>query len=54
MLELKISALPVVVDGKVIGIFSTSDILNGLLRVKRSEVIAVFLSRAVRDPNLVS
>jgi len=50
MLELKISALPVVVDGKPIRIFSTSDILKGLLQAKRSESLAVFLSRAVGDP----
>jgi CBS domain-containing protein len=50
ILELKISALPVVVDAKPIGILSSSDILEGLLHVNRSEVVAVFLSRAVGGP----
>lgn len=45
MLRLKISAVPVVENGKLVGILSTSDILKAFLDVERSEVMAEFLRR---------
>jgi acetoin utilization protein AcuB len=47
MLRLKISAVPVVDDGKPVGILSTSDILKAFLDVERTQEMAEFLRQAV-------
>ena len=47
MLQLKISAVPVVNDGKPVGILSTSDILKAFLDVERTQEMAEFLRQAV-------
>jgi CBS domain-containing protein len=47
MLRLKISAVPVVDDGKPVGILSTSDILKAFLDVARTQEMGQFLRLAV-------
>lgn len=47
MLRLKISAVPVVDDGKPVGILSTSDILGAFLDVARTQEMTEFLRQAV-------
>ena len=46
MLRLKISAVPVVEDGKPLGVLSTSDILRAFLDVERSEEMAELMRKA--------
>ena len=47
MLRLKISAVPVVEDGKPVGILTTSDILRAFLDVQRSEELTQLMRQAV-------
>jgi CBS domain-containing protein len=47
MLRLKISAVPVVVNGKPVGILSTSDILEAFLGIQKSDRMAELLRRTV-------
>ena len=47
MLRLKISAVPVVEDGKPLGVLSTSDILRAFLDVERPEELAELMRKAV-------
>lgn len=47
MLRLKISAVPVVVNGKPVGILSTSDILEAFLGIEKSDRMAELLQRTV-------
>lgn len=47
MLDHKISAVPVVADGKPVGILSISDIVEALLEIERSETIAGLLGRTI-------
>jgi len=47
MLNHKIGAVPVVLDGKPVGILSTSDILEAFLEIDRSEAIAGLLGLAI-------
>ncbi len=47
MLRLKIGALPVVADGKPVGILSTSDILEAFLGIQKSEEMVELLRSRV-------
>jgi|SRR5208282_348026 len=47
MLDHKISAVPVVANGKPVGILSTSDILEAFLDIERSEAMANLLGRTI-------
>lgn len=47
MLRLKISAVPVVEDGKPLGVLSTSDILRAFLDVERPEEIVGLMRKTV-------
>ncbi len=47
MLRRKINAVPVVEDGKPLGILTTSDILTAFLDVERSEELAALMHKAV-------
>ena len=47
MLRLKISAVPVVEDGKPVGILTTSDILRAFIEVQRSEEMTLLMRHAV-------
>jgi CBS domain-containing protein len=53
MLRLKISAAPVVDEGKAVGILSTSDILRAFLDVERTQEIAEFLRQTVGHGHMV-
>ena len=47
MLDHKISAVPVVADGKAVGILSISDIVEAFLQIERSEAIVGLLGRTI-------
>lgn len=53
MLRLKISAVPVVDEGKPVGILSTSDILSAFLDVVRTQEMAEFLRQAVGHGHMI-
>lgn len=53
MLRLKISAVPVVDEGKPVGILSTSDILSAFLDVGRTQEMAEFLRQAVGHGHMI-
>jgi len=47
MLRLKVSAVPVVDQGKPVGVLSTTDILRAFLEVERTEEISELMRKAV-------
>jgi acetoin utilization protein AcuB len=47
MLRLKISAVPVVDEGKLVGVLTTTDILRAFLEVERTEEISELMGKAV-------